>query len=137
MRPPAQLDVQHAAAAPPDPLGPDALAAAPLVLVGVDAVYAGDGQQGPQRGLLGRLAGEEVAGRRGQDDAYGQARGRVGGHEGGDDVGDLDGGYGARGCEEEVGLAVFEGGVEFGEGVVACGHFGVRPIVSRSASYGI
>ena len=61
--PAAQLDVQDGVAAAPDALlGADGRPAAPLVLVVVDAVQPRvAGEQGVQVGLLGGLAGEEVA----------------------------------------------------------------------------
>lgn len=141
VRPTPQLNVQNAGAAAPHALGlANGRTAAPLVVVEVDAVHARDGEQGLEGGLFGGLAGEEVGGGGGQDQADGEGRNAVvvvAGlvvrlQEGLDDVWDLDGGDGARRGEQEVGFAIVAGGAQVCEGVVGlpvgkassagCGH---------------
>lgn len=95
MRPPTQLNVQHAGAARPHALGADAGATAPLVLVKVEAVDTRDVEERGKSRLLGGLAGKKVGGGAGEDKADGEGGGRVGGEECGEDEGELDGGYGA------------------------------------------
>lgn len=78
---------------------------APFVCVAVDAVDVGDGGEVLEGWLLSGLVLEEFHSGFGEEQADGEV-GVV--REGGEDVGDFDGCYGAGCCEEEMVFAVVE-----------------------------